>query len=102
MGKVLVVSRTIVLSILAIFVVTLVTPTTASAAPTDVVINELMYNPATGNDGDEFLELYNRGTTPVDLSGWSLQRHHARLPGGHDDRRRTATSSSARTPLATS
>ena len=53
-------------------VAALANPLQASAAPTDVVINELMYNPATGNDGDEFLELYNRGTAPVDLSGWSF------------------------------
>jgi hypothetical protein len=55
-----------------IVVAALANPLQASAAPTDVVINELMYNPATGVDGDEFLELYNRGSAPVDLSGWSF------------------------------
>ncbi len=45
-------------------------PAPAVAASTDVVINELMYNPLSDVAGDEFLELYNRATTPVDLGGW--------------------------------
>jgi hypothetical protein len=36
----------------------------------DVVINELMFNPISGDDADEFVELYNRGATAVNLSGW--------------------------------
>ena len=43
---------------------------TAHAAASDVSINELMYNPVSDNDGDEFVELANRGATAVDLSGW--------------------------------
>ncbi|MBI4327379.1 MAG: lamin tail domain-containing protein, partial [Chloroflexi bacterium] len=35
-----------------------------------VVINEIMYHPISGNNDDEFIELYNRGPTAVDLSGW--------------------------------
>ncbi|HSS68131.1 MAG TPA: lamin tail domain-containing protein, partial [Nocardioidaceae bacterium] len=69
-GKIL--SRTIALGAPLVVVAALVNPLQASAASTDVVINELMYNPATGNDGDEFLELYNQGSAPVDLSGWSF------------------------------
>src|ERR1019366_706317 len=42
------------------------------AAPTDIVINEILYHPDAANLGDEFLELYNRGATPVDVSGWAL------------------------------
>ena len=38
----------------------------------DVVINELMYNPISGNDDDQYVELYNRGTTNINLSGWQL------------------------------
>jgi hypothetical protein len=37
-----------------------------------VVINELMYHPISGNDDDQYVELYNRGTNRVDLSGWTL------------------------------
>ena len=36
----------------------------------DIAINELMYDPISGNDDDQYLELYNRGANPVDLSGW--------------------------------
>jgi hypothetical protein len=39
----------------------------------DIVINELMYNPISGDDGDEFIELHNRGGSPVNLAGWRLQ-----------------------------
>ncbi|MEY2409869.1 MAG: hypothetical protein QOF48_2539 [Verrucomicrobiota bacterium] len=35
-----------------------------------VVINEIMYHPQSENPLDEFIELYNRGGVPVDLSGW--------------------------------
>jgi hypothetical protein len=38
----------------------------------DVVINELMYDPISGDDDDQYLELYNKGTNAVDLSGWQL------------------------------
>jgi hypothetical protein len=35
-----------------------------------IVINEIMYNPITGDDDDEYIELYNRGGQAVDVSGW--------------------------------
>jgi hypothetical protein len=38
----------------------------------DVVINELMYDPISGNDDDQFIELYNRSTNTVNLAGWQL------------------------------
>jgi regulation of enolase protein 1 (concanavalin A-like superfamily) len=38
----------------------------------DVVINELMYDPISGNDDDQYVELYNRSTNTVDMSGWQL------------------------------
>lgn len=37
-----------------------------------VVINEIMYHPISEDSDDEFIELHNRSTTPVDLSGWSI------------------------------
>lgn len=42
------------------------------AEATDVVINELLYHPDPDNTGGEFIELFNRGDTSVDLSGWKL------------------------------
>ena len=47
---------------------TLCRPTLASEF--DIVINEIHYHPFSGADDDEFVELHNRGTTTVDLSGW--------------------------------
>ena len=44
---------------------------------TQVVINEIHYNPgsAQGSDADfEFLELYNPGTTDIDMSGYSFSQ----------------------------
>ena len=50
---------------------------------TQVVINEIHYNPgsAQGSDSDfEFLELYNPGTTDIDISGYSFtQGSHKNL-----------------------
>ena len=37
-----------------------------------VIINEIMYHPQSDNHDQEYIELYNRGDRPVDLSGWTL------------------------------
>jgi Lamin Tail Domain/CotH kinase protein len=37
-----------------------------------VIINEIMYNPISGNSDDEYVEIYNRGDKPADLSGWEF------------------------------
>ncbi|MEZ5329884.1 MAG: lamin tail domain-containing protein [Verrucomicrobiales bacterium] len=37
---------------------------------TSIVINEIMADPPSNSRNGEFVELYNRGTSPVDLSGW--------------------------------
>ncbi len=39
---------------------------------TGVVINEIRYNPPLGHSGEEYIELFNRGGTVIDLSGWTL------------------------------
>jgi hypothetical protein len=39
----------------------------------DIVINEIMYNPISGNDEDEFIELHNLGNTAADVSGWRIE-----------------------------
>lgn len=48
------------------------TPGTTNAPPLarPIVINEIMYNPISGEADDQFVELYNRGLTPVNLGGW--------------------------------
>ncbi len=39
----------------------------------DIVINEIHYNPSVGPDTDyEFLELYNTGTSVVDMTNWTI------------------------------
>ncbi|HEX3717620.1 MAG TPA: lamin tail domain-containing protein [Verrucomicrobiae bacterium] len=38
----------------------------------DIVINELMYDPISGNDDDQYIELYNQGTNPVRLANWQF------------------------------
>ena len=45
------------------------TPGTANSRPLlrDMVINEIMYDPISGDSDDEYVELYNRGSTPIDL-----------------------------------
>ncbi|MGC8829041.1 MAG: lamin tail domain-containing protein [Verrucomicrobiia bacterium] len=39
----------------------------------EVVINEIMYAPISGDSDDEFIELYNRGTNSINLGGWQIQ-----------------------------
>ncbi len=38
----------------------------------NLVLNELMYDPISGNDDDQYIELYNQGTNTVNLAGWQL------------------------------
>src|ERR1041385_2947258 len=42
------------------------------AAAGDVIINEIHYHPPSDCEGEEFVELYNRGPAPVDMGGWSF------------------------------
>jgi|CXWL01.1.fsa_nt_gi hypothetical protein len=39
----------------------------------NIVITEIMYNPAGTDDGKEFVEIFNAGTTSVNIAGWSLK-----------------------------
>jgi hypothetical protein len=38
----------------------------------DIVINEIMYKPISGDNDHEYVELYNQGTNAVDLGGWQF------------------------------
>ena len=55
-------------------------PPSQSASP-DVVINEIQYQPV-GGDNQEFVELTNRTTESVDLSGWTIDSIGLTVPGG--------------------
>ncbi|HEV7950911.1 MAG TPA: lamin tail domain-containing protein, partial [Glaciihabitans sp.] len=43
------------------------------ARTTDIVINEIMADPPSKQRDAEFVELHNRGSQPVDVSGWKLK-----------------------------
>src|SRR3954466_7592282 len=40
----------------------------------DVVISELMHHAPTGDPGEEFVELYNRGDAPAFVGGWQFDQ----------------------------
>jgi hypothetical protein len=48
------------------------TPGLLNAAPLshDIVINEIMYHPISENSDDEYVELFNKGASAVNLGGW--------------------------------
>ena len=58
---------------------------------TDIVINEIMYNPPADHLEGEYVELFNRGATAVDVSGWKFEEGidfeippgTSMLPGGY-------------------
>ncbi|MDB4644327.1 lamin tail domain-containing protein, partial [bacterium] len=47
-------------------------PNNPSSRQTDIVINEIMYDAPSDQGTGEYIELYNRGTESVDLSGWEI------------------------------
>jgi hypothetical protein len=57
-----------------IYPLTSPTPGVANAAILirDIVINEIMFKPISDGSDDEYVELYNKGTSPVDLSNWKF------------------------------
>src|SRR5262249_14725545 len=67
------------------------TPGTTNAVPAQspIVINEIYYHPLSGNNADEFVELYNRGPDVVDLGLWEFTSginytfpEHTLIPAG--------------------
>jgi len=50
------------------------TPGAANASPwvAPVIFNEIMFHPISEDSDDEFVELFNRSTEPVNLGGWRL------------------------------
>jgi len=58
----------------------------AQLAAGEVVFSEVMYNPAGGDEGREWIEVANTGPNEVDLSGWRLfeadSNHNLNAVGG--------------------
>jgi hypothetical protein len=54
------------------FALALLCQNAALPAPGDVMITEIMYRTSDANTGGEYLEIHNRGTEPVDVSGWVI------------------------------
>ena len=46
--------------------------TSGASRMTNVVINEIMFNPPSGWPGSEYVELHNRSSEVVDVSGWKF------------------------------
>jgi regulation of enolase protein 1 (concanavalin A-like superfamily) len=44
----------------------------SAALASDIVFNEIMFNPITRGDEDQYIELHNRSAVAVDLAGWQL------------------------------
>ena len=44
----------------------------SAVAETAVIINEVYYAPPSGNGAEQWVELYNKGAAPVDLTDWHL------------------------------
>ena len=42
----------------------------------NVIINEVMFDPAGPDNNSEWVELYNAGAFSVDLTGWALADNH--------------------------
>ena len=51
----------------------------SAVASAQVVINEFSYDDS-GADDREFVELYNAGANPVDISGWRLDANDENAP----------------------
>ncbi|RKY93646.1 MAG: hypothetical protein DRQ06_06420, partial [Candidatus Hydrothermota bacterium] len=46
--------------------------TTKANSTEEIIINEIMYNPAGADGSHEWIELYNQGNWHIDLTGWKL------------------------------
>ena len=62
----------VLLAITLSIVCLLLLPMPLQADDTDILINEIMYDPDGTDDGHEWIEIYNRGATSVDLTGWKF------------------------------
>jgi hypothetical protein len=56
-----------------VFFIFLLVLSASRARCDDVIINEIMYHPASENPLEEYIELFNSGTNVVDLTGWRFK-----------------------------
>lgn len=56
----------------------------AAGTPGEVVITEIMYDPPSDLDSDEFIELHNPGVVAVDVSGWCMDGVSFCFPAGSE------------------
>src|SRR5882762_3692754 len=40
----------------------------------DVIISEIMFHPSSGDDGQEYVELFNKGDATADLTNWNFDQ----------------------------
>jgi lamin tail-like protein/flagellar hook capping protein FlgD len=65
--------RSRIAGLVAMMAISLMVGVTAYAADTDIVINEVMQNPAVMSDTvGEWFEVHNTGATPVNMTGWTV------------------------------
>src|SRR3954468_2955719 len=70
-GLIAVQQRNVVsLPILSRFISSLLALLLPALLRADVVINEIMYHPASERTTEEYIELYNTGPNPVNVGGW--------------------------------
>jgi len=60
----------VVAMLTSVITVTSVNKATGTESTANVMINEIMYNPASGN---EWIELFNAGDTDINLTGWTIK-----------------------------
>jgi len=73
------------LALTFLLIVLLFLPMPLQAGDTDILINEIMYAPAPTEGGHEWIEIYNRGATSVDLTDWKFYEgstDHSLVPYG--------------------
>ncbi|MFH1220495.1 MAG: lamin tail domain-containing protein [Candidatus Eisenbacteria bacterium] len=77
--------------VLFLFAVVALSGVVLAASAGDVVINEIWVNDPTYFDGGEYIELYNRTASPINLAGWVISgteydglcgEHHHQIPTG--------------------
>lgn len=64
-----------------VFLFLLLAPKTQAANLRDILINEVMWGGSTASNTDEWIELRNASTSPIDLNNWTIQDVNNTIPG---------------------